>query len=127
MFLCKYCNIFKKTYLEEHLRTAAPFLLTYKYYGATTSELGSFFHSLVSVLLISYAMLYANFCKKQNKKPSKSCTTYCILLSELHAFITNTFTSNARLKLVKNQILFENYSHFSSMLSSNNNTTYSKK
>ena len=42
MFLCKYYNIFKKTYLEEHLRTAAPFLPTHKYYGATTSELGSF-------------------------------------------------------------------------------------
>ena len=51
----------------------------------------------------------------------------------MHAFI-----SNARLKLAKNQaiakqhpvaepLLFENYSHSSSMLSSKNNGTFSKK
>ena len=56
----------------------------------------------------------------------------------LHAsFIRNTFKSNARLKLAKNQanakpqpeaelLLFENYSHSSSKLSSKNNRTYSK-
>ena len=54
-------------------------------------------------------------------------------ISEIHAFI-----SNARLKLAKNQavakqhlvaepLLFENYSHSSSMLSSKNNGTFSKK
>ena len=52
-------------------------------------------------------------------------------------FISNTFISNTRLKLAKNQanakqqleaelLLFENYSHSSSMLSSKNNRTYSK-
>ena len=50
-------------------------------------------------------------------------------------FISNTFISNARLKLAKNQadtyqhpevelLLFENYSHPSSTLSSKNNRTY---
>ena len=53
-------------------------------------------------------------------------------------FISNTFISNAGLKLPKNQanakqqpeaelLLFENYSHSSSMLSSKNDRTYSKK
>ena len=58
---------------------------------------------------------------------------------QLHAFfVSNTFISNARLKLAKNQanakqhpeaelLLFENYSHSSSTLSSKNNSTYSKK
>ena len=52
----------------------------------------------------------------------------------MHAF----FISNARLKLAKNEAnamqhhetelwLFENYSHSSSTLSSNNNMAYSKK
>ena len=55
-----------------------------------------------------------------------------------HFFICNIFISNARLKLAKNQVkakqhpeaellLFENYSHSSSTLSSNNNRIYSKK
>ena len=54
------------------------------------------------------------------------------------SFITNTFISNARLKLAKNQakakqqseaelLLFENYSHPSSTLLTKNNCTYSKK
>ena len=53
-------------------------------------------------------------------------------------FISNTFISNARLKLTKNQanakqhpeaqlLTSENYWHSSSTLSSNNNRTYSKK
>ena len=53
-------------------------------------------------------------------------------------FISSTFISNARLKLIKNQanakqhleaelLLFENYSHSSSTLSSKNNRAYSKK
>ena len=53
-------------------------------------------------------------------------------------FTSNTFITNAKLKLAKNQtnakqhpeaefLLFENYSHSSSMLSSKNNRTYSKK
>ena len=58
---------------------------------------------------------------------------------EIHAFfISNTFRSNARLKLVKNQgkakehpeaelLLLENYSLTSSSLSSKNNRRYSKK
>ena len=52
-------------------------------------------------------------------------------------FKSNTFISNARLKLAKNQanakedpeaelLLFENYSHSSSMLSFKNNKTYFK-
>ena len=52
-------------------------------------------------------------------------------------FISDTFKSNARLKLAKNQanakqhpeaelLLFEIYSHSSSTLSSKNNRTYSK-
>ena len=53
-------------------------------------------------------------------------------------FISNTFIGNARLKLAKNQanaeqrpkaelLLFENYSHSSSTLSSKSNRTYSEK
>ena len=53
-------------------------------------------------------------------------------------FISNTFLSNTRLKLAKNQanaeqhpeaelLLFENYSHSSVMLSSKLSRTYSKK
>ena len=53
-------------------------------------------------------------------------------------FISNTFISNAMLKLAKNQanlkhhpeaelLLFENYSHSSWTLSSKDNKTYSKK
>ena len=71
--------------------------------------------------------------------------THCLSRSEekkipyIHAFsVSNTSISNARLKLVKNQadakqhreaelLLFENYSHFSSTLSSKKNRTYSKK
>ena len=57
----------------------------------------------------------------------------------LHAFfISNTFISNARLKLAKTQantkqhpeaelLLHENYSHFSSAFAYKNNSTYSKK
>ena len=57
----------------------------------------------------------------------------------LHAFfISNTFISNTRLKLAKNQVngkqhseaklfLFEIYSHSSFTLSSEDNRTYSKK
>ena len=63
---------------------------------------------------------------------------YCVL-TELHAFfISNTFISNARLKLAKDQanikqhlkaelLLFENYSHSSSTLSFENNRTCSKR
>ena len=59
--------------------------------------------------------------------------------ASLHSFfISNTFISNARLKLAKNQanakqhpeaelLTSENYWHSSSTLSSNNNRTYSKK
>ena len=59
--------------------------------------------------------------------------------TSLHGFfISNTFISNARLKLAKNQanakqqpegelLKSENYWHSSSTLSSNNNRTYSKK
>ena len=59
---------------------------------------------------------------------------------ELHAllFISNTFTSNARLKFAKRQanakqhpeaelLPFENYSHSLFTLSSKNNGTYSEK
>ena len=57
---------------------------------------------------------------------------------EVHALISNTFISNVRLKLAKHQVnsrqqpeaellLFENYSHSSSTLSSKNNRSYSKK
>ena len=53
-------------------------------------------------------------------------------------FISNTFTSNVRLKLAKNQLkskqhpeaellLIKNYSPFSSTLPSKNNSRYSKK
>ena len=53
-------------------------------------------------------------------------------------FISNTFITNARLQMAKNQanakqhseaklLLFENYTHSSSTLSSKNNRTYSKK
>ena len=66
----------------------------------------------------------------------KSSTIY--ICGALHAFfISNTFISNTRLKLAKNQakakqhpeaelLLFENYSISSSTLSSKNNRRYSK-
>ena len=59
--------------------------------------------------------------------------------ASLHLFfISNSFISNSRLKLTKNQanakqhpeaelLTYENYKHSSSTLSSNNNRTYSKK
>ena len=62
-----------------------------------------------------------------------------MLNSQIHAFfISNTFISNVRLKLAKNQViakqhpeiellLFENYLHSSSMLSFKNNRTFSKR
>ena len=65
--------------------------------------------------------------------------TAMLLKVELHAFfISNTFISNASLKLAKNQanakphpeakfFLLENHSHSSSKLSSKNNRTCSKK
>ena len=60
------------------------------------------------------------------------------LLLYMLFFINNTFISNARLTLAKNHVnakqhphaellLFQNYSHFSSTLSPNNNRVYSKK
>ena len=60
-------------------------------------------------------------------------------VKEIHAFfISNTFISNGRLKLAKNEanakqhteaelLLFGNYSHSSSTLSFKNNRTYSEK
>ena len=68
------------------------------------------------------------------------CTRICTEISKSvsHAFfISNTFISNTRLKLTKNQakskqhpeaklLLFENYSLSSSMLSSKNNWRFSK-
>ena len=60
------------------------------------------------------------------------------ILTNLHAFfISNTFISNVRLKLAKNQanakqqpeaelLLLEFFSHSSSTLSSKNNRRYSK-
>ena len=57
---------------------------------------------------------------------------------KLFLLISNTFISKTRLKLAKNQanatqhpavepLLFENYSHSSSKLSSKNNRAYSEK
>ena len=58
------------------------------------------------------------------------------MTNRLHAFFISNI-SNASLKLIKNAnakqhpedelLLFENYSHFSSTLSSKNNRPYSKK
>ena len=71
--------------------------------------------------------------------PSICTNTSLFTKTKLNTFfISNTFLSNARLKLAKNQanakqhpeaelLLFENYSHFSSTLSSKNNRTDSKK
>ena len=67
--------------------------------------------------------------------------TYYLINFYLHytlLVISNTFISNARLKLAENQanakqhseaelLLFENYSRSSSTLSSKNNRTYSEK
>ena len=72
--------------------------------------------------------------KTSGRSSSKKFTKEC----QVHAFfISNTFISNVRLKLAKNQanakqypepelLLFENYSYSSSMLSSKINNTYSK-
>ena len=61
------------------------------------------------------------------------------IINNIHPFfISNTFISNASLKLTKNQtnakqqpkgelLLFENYSHSPSTFASKNNRTYSKK
>ena len=65
--------------------------------------------------------------------------TFLAGATHIHAFsISNTFISNTRLKLAKCQanakqhpgaelLLFENYLHSSSRLSSKNNGSYSKK
>ena len=70
---------------------------------------------------------------------SRSSSLELLLWNRLHAFfISNTFISNARLKLTKNQAnvkqhsepevsLFENYSHSLSKLSSRNTRTRSKE
>ena len=72
-------------------------------------------------------------CQKNTRKVlSRKPMEYTIF------FISNTFISNARLNLAKNQanakqhpeaelLLFENYSHSSSTLSSNNDRIYSEK
>ena len=71
--------------------------------------------------------------------PAAVTLRYILYNYEIHAFfISNTFLSNVRLKLAKNQanakphpeaevLLFENYSHSSPMLSSKSNRTHSKK
>ena len=106
------------------------------------------FNSIFLIILrsLSILMLLKKFCFLIKTHSAKClycvnlhCHSHIILLSvSIHAFfISNTFISNVRLTLAKNQanvtqhpedefLLFENYSHFSSMLSSKNNGTYSE-
>ena len=78
-----------------------------------------------------------NFAKSQEHLFLQNTSSGCFCTSHVF-FISSTFISNAMLKLTKNQanakqhpevelLLFENYSHYSSMLSSINNRRYSKK
>ena len=85
--------------------------------------------------LVTYVLRFAFFLLL----PTKCGRQKCIMkYKTTRIFICNTFISNATLKLAKNQanakhkpeaelLLFENYSHSSSTLSSKNNRTYSKK
>ena len=87
----------------------------------------NYFYFLMHLILLCKLNVF----KKPFWKPVISNTNLCF-------FISHTFISKARLKLVKNQananeypeaelLLFENYSHSSSMWSSKSNRTYSKK
>ena len=87
-------------------------------------------------------MINGNENEAENEKQIKKIRhekTYAQTWTQIHAcFINNTFTSNARLILAKNQananqqpeaelLLFENYSYSSSTLSSKYSMVYSKK
>ena len=88
------------------------------------------------ILLMILKLMKRNFIEAYSEPSRASKMEHFV---EIHPFfIVNTFMSNARLKLAKKQthakqnpdvdlLLFENYSHFSSTLSSKNNRTYSKK
>ena len=80
---------------------------------------------------------------KWNTLPNKTTAAFGLNNLTYTLFVSNTFISNARLKLTKNQmlmskikpnakqhpdaelLLFENYLHYSSILSSKNNSSYS--
>ena len=95
--------------------------------------------NIANIIIIS---LFAQLSK--NKFNSFVSICICIYYIYIHRcifnvfFISNTFISNARLKKAKNQanskqhprvelLLYKDYSHSSSTLSSKNNMTYSKK
>ena len=94
-----------------------------------SENLACFFFLVTYVLRFAFFLLLPTKCGRQK----------CIMkYKTTRIFICNTFISNATLKLAKNQanakhkpeaelLLFENYSHSSSTLSSKNNRTYSKK
>ena len=101
----------------------SPKLMKYEFF------LFSLFTLLAIILILHRSSVYSYICHKY-------ITVYFGV--DVHAFfISNTFISNARLKLVKNLesakqhteaelLLCENYSLSSSMLSSKNNRRYSK-
>ena len=73
---------------------------------------------------------------KWNTLPNKTIAAFGLNDLTYTLFISNTFISNARLKLAKNKpnakkhteaelLLYENYLHYSSILSSKNNSSYS--
>ena len=119
-------QISRKTNPLIHTRTCA-------YQGVRNArffrKFGMLFFLVTSVLRFAFFPLLPTKCGRQK----------CIMkYKTTHIFICNTFISNATLKLAKNQanakhkpeaelLLFENYSHSSSTLSSKNNRTYSKK
>ena len=88
------------------------------------------------ILLMILKLMKRNFIEVYSEPSRASKMEHFVEIQPF--FIVNTFMSNARLKLAKKQahakqnpdadlLLFENYSHFSSTLSSKNNRTYSKK
>ena len=71
-------------------------------------------------------------------RSDKQVVLYAYIWIHAFLYLSNTFISNVRLKLAKNErnakqhpeaelLLFENYSHCSSTLSSKSNRTNSKK
>ena len=86
-----------------------------------------------------YCEIFKNIYFEEQLRMTASTRSEFFFLIEIHAFfIGSNFISNARLKMAKNLangkqhpeakiLLFEDYSHSSSTLSSKNNGTYSKE
>ena len=119
MFSCEFCEISKNT-----LSDRTPLLAASKFVGSFQK-----FPELDLLFQKQWA---------RNLRKNMIFAVTIVIKYITRFFISNTFISKARLKSTKNQanakqhpdaepLLFENYSHSSSTLSSINNRTYSKK